>query len=189
MLDVALFIFVLMLFGIPIFLMFARLFGLYATVEERRCRVYVLFGKVLGVLEEPGLHILPLEIGPAAFIVNLLGKCYIVDMRLDQEYRRSEPVNSEEGAPIGIGIWYEMWISDPVAYLFRNTSVPQHGSTRVAAGQREQRHGPVPEQHAAGGHARDAQQDEPNGARRSLAEVPRVGLQAGIGVHPEGPFP
>ena len=41
-------------------------------------------------------------------------------MRLDQEYLRSQPVNSEEGAPIGIGIWYEMFISDPVAYLFNN---------------------------------------------------------------------
>jgi hypothetical protein len=45
----------------------------------------------------------------------------VLDLRLNQEYRRSEPVNSEEGAPMGIGIWYEMWISDPVAYLFKNT--------------------------------------------------------------------
>src|SRR4029434_1369335 len=41
-------------------------------------------------------------------------------MRLDQEYLRSQPVNSEEGAPMGIGVWYEMFISDPVAYLFKN---------------------------------------------------------------------
>ena len=41
-------------------------------------------------------------------------------MRLDQEYLRSQAVNSEEGAPMGIGIWYEMFISDPVAYLFKN---------------------------------------------------------------------
>jgi regulator of protease activity HflC (stomatin/prohibitin superfamily) len=40
---------------------------------------------------------------------------------LDQAYQRSQPVNSEEGAPMGIGIWYEMFISDPVAYLFKNT--------------------------------------------------------------------
>jgi regulator of protease activity HflC (stomatin/prohibitin superfamily) len=44
----------------------------------------------------------------------------VVDLRLDQEYLRSQPVNSEEGAPMGIGVWYEMWISDPVAYLFKN---------------------------------------------------------------------
>jgi regulator of protease activity HflC (stomatin/prohibitin superfamily) len=41
-------------------------------------------------------------------------------MRLDQKYLRSQPVNSEEGAPMGIGIWYEMFISDPVSYLFKN---------------------------------------------------------------------
>jgi len=44
----------------------------------------------------------------------------VVDMRLDQVYLRSQPVNSEEGAPMGIGIWYEMFIGDPVAFLFKN---------------------------------------------------------------------
>jgi regulator of protease activity HflC (stomatin/prohibitin superfamily) len=89
----------------------------------------VLFCKVAGVLSEPGLHFLLFEIGPSAFFVNFLGKCYVLDLRLDQEYRRSEPVNSEEGAPMGIGIWYEMWISDPVAYLFKNTD--PRGSLRA----------------------------------------------------------
>ena len=50
-------------------------------------------------------------------------------MRLDQEYLRSQPVNSEEGAPMGIGIWYEMFISDPVAFLFKNTD--PRGSLRA----------------------------------------------------------
>ena len=31
-------------------------------------------------------------------------------------------VNSEEGTPMGVGIWYEMQVSDPVAYLFRNAN-------------------------------------------------------------------
>jgi len=44
----------------------------------------------------------------------------VLDMRIDQQYLRSQPVNSEEGAPMGIGIWYEMFISDPVAFLFKN---------------------------------------------------------------------
>lgn len=108
---------------------FARLFGLYAIVQERQCRVYVLFGKVIGILQEPGLHILPFAFGPSAFVVHFLGTCHIIDMRLDQEYLRSQPVNSEEGAPMGIGIWYEMWISDPVAYLFKNTD--PRGSLRA----------------------------------------------------------
>lgn len=105
---------------VPIVLGLARVAGLYAIVEERRCRVYVLFGKVLGVLDEPGFHFLLPKLGPAAFVVGWLGRCYVLDMRLDQEYLRSTPVNSEEGAPMGIGMWYEMFIGDPVAYLFKN---------------------------------------------------------------------
>jgi regulator of protease activity HflC (stomatin/prohibitin superfamily) len=107
----------------------ARFFGLYTTVEEGTCRVYVLFGKVIGEIDEAGLHILPLTLGLQALIVNWLGTCHVLDMRLDQEYLRSEAVNSEEGAPMGIGIWYEMFISDPVAYLFKNTD--PRGSLRA----------------------------------------------------------
>jgi regulator of protease activity HflC (stomatin/prohibitin superfamily) len=110
-----------LLIGEVILRSLGSLFGLYTIVEERECKVYVLFGKVLGVIDEPGLHILPAKIGPAAFIVHIFGRAYSLDMQLDQQYLRSQPVNSEEGAPMGIGIWYEMWISDPVAYLFRNT--------------------------------------------------------------------
>jgi regulator of protease activity HflC (stomatin/prohibitin superfamily) len=104
----------------PILLGLARMLGLYAIVGERQCRVYVLFGKVIAVLDEPGLHFLWLKLGLRAPIVNWLGRCHVLDMRLDQEYLRSTPVNSEEGAPMGIGIWYEMFISDPVSYLFKN---------------------------------------------------------------------
>jgi regulator of protease activity HflC (stomatin/prohibitin superfamily) len=121
--------FLALLILVPIFLGILRIFGVYAIVQERSCCVYVLFGRVLGVLNEPGLYFLPARLGLAAFIVNIFGKCYVLDLRLDQEYRRSEPVNSEEGAPMGIGIWYEMWISDPVGYLFKNTD--PRGSLRA----------------------------------------------------------
>ena len=107
--------------ALPILFGIARLLGLYAIVHERQCNVYVLFGKVLASIDEPGLHLLFFKLGPAALIVNWLGKCHVLDMRLDQEYLRSQPVNSEEGAPMGIGIWHEMFISDPVAYLFKNS--------------------------------------------------------------------
>jgi regulator of protease activity HflC (stomatin/prohibitin superfamily) len=105
---------------VPIALGFARFFGLYASVEERRARVYQLFGEVVGVLDEPGLAFLPAKLGWKAFFVNWLGKCHVVDLRLDQQYLRSNPVNSEEGAPMGIGIWYEMQVRDPVSFLFKN---------------------------------------------------------------------
>ena len=129
LLAAALFAFVGAFLAEPILLAVCRLFGLYAVVQERSCRVYMLFGKVIGVIDEPGLHFLPAALGPAAFFINFLGNCYVLDLRLDQEYLRSQPVNSEEGAPMGIGIWYEMWISDPISYLFKNTD--PRGSLRA----------------------------------------------------------
>ena len=112
--------FLVYLIGVPLLLGVARLFGVYAIVPERRCQVYVLIGKVIGTLDEPGLCFLWPKLGWKALFVRWLGRCHVTDMRLDEEYLRSQPVNSEEGAPMGIGIWYEMFISDPVAYLFKN---------------------------------------------------------------------
>ncbi len=104
----------------PTFFGLLRLFGIYTIVQEGTCHVYTLFGSVVGVLREPGLVILPLHLGVNAFLISFFGRRYVIDMRLDQRYLRSQPVNSEEGAPMGIGVWYEMSISDPVAYLFKN---------------------------------------------------------------------
>ena len=105
---------------VPLVLAIARAFGFYTIVNEGRSKVYMLFGKVITVINEPGIHFLPGLIGFRAFFINLLGKCYELDLRLDQAYLRSQAVNSEEGAPMGIGVWYEMYISDAVAYLFKN---------------------------------------------------------------------
>jgi regulator of protease activity HflC (stomatin/prohibitin superfamily) len=121
MLVVALITLVALSVGMPVVLKLVEMFGFYTTLEERRAKVYVLFGQVLGVLKEPGFYFLPKELGIKAFLVNWLGNVHVVDMRLDQEYLRSLPVNSEEGAPMGIGIWYEFFVSDPIAFLFKNT--------------------------------------------------------------------
>src|SRR5688572_7934241 len=80
----------------------------------------MLFGKVVLLLSEPGLHFLWLKLGWRAPLVHWIGRGYTLDLRVDQTYQRSQAVNSEEGAPMGIGIWYEMYVSDPHAYLFRN---------------------------------------------------------------------
>ncbi len=101
-------------------LWFLRIIGFYDIVPERTAHAYVLFGNVLGVVREPGLTLLWFAIGPQALLVRLFGTRHVVDMRLDQEYLRSQPVNSEEGAPMGIGIWYEMFVNDPLAFLFKN---------------------------------------------------------------------
>jgi len=117
---------------LPALFAVARLFGVYTVVQERECKVYVLFGKVQATLAEPGLYFLWPRMGMAALIANWLGTCYTLDMSLDQEYLRSQAVNSEEGAPMGIGIWFEMFISDPVAFLFKNAD--PRGSLRANVG-------------------------------------------------------
>jgi len=115
---------------VPTILGILRFLGFYVIVEERQCLVYVLFGKVRLVLDEPGLHFpFATALSWRALFVNFFGDVRQVDLRLDQEYLRSQPVNSEEGAPMGIGVWYEMWISDPVAYLFKNAD--PRGSLRA----------------------------------------------------------
>ena len=86
-----------MFFFMPAILFLLRLLGFYTVVEEGTCHVYVLFGKVLAVLDEAGFYFLWTKLGLAAPIVNWLGKRYM-----------------------GIGIWCEMRIGDPVGYLFKN---------------------------------------------------------------------
>jgi regulator of protease activity HflC (stomatin/prohibitin superfamily) len=118
--------------AMPTFLFLLRQFGFYIIVEERQAIVYVLFGKVRLILNEPGLHF-PIEsLTWRALLVNFFGDAHVVDLRLDQEYYRATPVNSEEGAPMGIGIWYEMWIGDPVSFLFKNAD--PRGSLRTNVG-------------------------------------------------------
>ncbi len=124
-LYISFFVFVLSLvaisIGVPIVFGILRLLGVYVIVKERQALVYVLFGNVVGILSDPGIHFLWKDLGIRALFINWLGRKYVVDMRLDQEYLRSQPVNSEEGAPMGVGIWYEMYINDPLGYIFKNT--------------------------------------------------------------------
>lgn len=105
---------------VPFFLFWVRVLGLYVIVRERECVVFELFGKVRLTLTEPGIHFPWLTMGPFAALVPFMGRKRFVDMRLDQVYLRSQPVNSEEGAPMGIGVWCEMFVSDPLAYLYKN---------------------------------------------------------------------
>ena len=107
---------------IPIVLGLSRTFGLYAVVGECQAQVFILFGKVMGVLDEPGLRFPVAQFGPRALLVPFFGQRKVVSTALRQHYLRSQMVNSEEGTPMGVGIWYEMRVSDPVAYLFNNAN-------------------------------------------------------------------
>jgi regulator of protease activity HflC (stomatin/prohibitin superfamily) len=118
---VAVLVFFALTIGLPIVFAILRFFGFYAIVQEKQSIVYVLFGSIVGQIDEPGLHILLFRLGWRALFVNWIGRRYVLDMKMDQEYLRSQTVNSEEGAPMGIGIWYEMYISNPVSYIFKNS--------------------------------------------------------------------
>lgn len=105
-----------------------KVLGLYDVIREREAKVYVLFGEIVGMIDEPGFHFLLPKLGWRAFFVNWLGQSYSRSLSLDQQYIRSIPVNTEEGTPMGIGVWYEMFISDPVAHIFKNVD-PQGSLT------------------------------------------------------------
>lgn len=84
---------------------------LFAIIPECEAQLFLLFGRVIGVIDEPGLHFLPVALGPHALLIRFFGAVRRVDLRLDQEYLRSEPVNSEEGTPMGLGVCYEMRVT------------------------------------------------------------------------------
>lgn len=107
---------------IPFLLGLARFFGLYCCVAECESQVFTLFGKVLGEIKTPGLQFPLVHFGAKAMLIPFFGKKYVVDTALRQHYLRSQMVNSEEGTPMGVGIWYEMQVQDPVAFLFTNAN-------------------------------------------------------------------
>ncbi len=109
-------------FLVPIALGLCRGFGIYTIVRECETQVFTLFGKVIGNIDEPGLRLPITEFGPRALLIPFFGKKNVVSTALRQHYLRGQMVNSEEGTPMGVGIWYEMQVNDPVAYLFVNTN-------------------------------------------------------------------
>ena len=116
------FTFILGLMFIPVTMQVLKLFGLFVCIRECEAQVYTLFGKVIGTLDTAGLAFPISHFGPRAMLVPFFGKRYAVNTALRQHYLRSQMVNSEEGTPMGVGIWYEMRVKDPVSYLFTNAN-------------------------------------------------------------------
>jgi len=106
----------------PMGLALSRGFGIYTIVRECETQVFTLFGKVIGTIDDPGLHLPIAKFGTRALLIPFFGKKHVVSTALRQHYLRGQMVNSEEGTPMGVGIWYEMQVNDPVAYLFINTN-------------------------------------------------------------------
>ena len=117
-----LFTFILGLLFIPLIMGIAKTFGLFVCVKECEAQVYTLFGKVIGTLDKAGLAFPISHFGPKAMLIPFFGKRYSVNTALRQHYLRGQMVNSEEGTPMGVGIWYEMRVRDPESFLFINAN-------------------------------------------------------------------
>ena len=98
-----------------------RMFQLWRVLPERTVIVYTFFGKVVGQVEEAGLFFPIAHFGPKALLFPFFGKAYTVRTLIHQAYLRNQLVNSEEGAPMGVGIWFEMYVNNPKAFLFQNS--------------------------------------------------------------------
>ncbi len=107
---------------LPLLIALAQRLVFFAIVREGEAQVFTLFGRVLGTLNEPGIRLPIAHFGLSALLVPFFGELHRVDTRLRQHYLRDQMVNSEEGTPMGVGIWYEMQVNDPVAYLFANAN-------------------------------------------------------------------
>ncbi len=118
---------------IPAGLMAARGFGFYTVVKECQAHVYTLFGNVLGTFDEPGLRCPVKYFGLKGLLLPFAGKRHVVNTALRQRYLRDQKVNSEEGTPMGVGIWYEMRVADPQAYLFENADPEGSLAANVAS--------------------------------------------------------
>jgi regulator of protease activity HflC (stomatin/prohibitin superfamily) len=104
-----------------ILVVLSQMFQLWRILPERTVLVYTFFGKVIGQVEEPGLFFPIMHFGLRSLLLPFFGKTYTVSTQLHQSYLRNQLVNSEEGAPMGVGVWFEMYVNDPEAYLFRNS--------------------------------------------------------------------
>jgi regulator of protease activity HflC (stomatin/prohibitin superfamily) len=107
--------------GAPILIALGRFFQLWCVLPERTVIVYTFFGKVIGQVEEAGLFFPIAHFGPKALLFPFFGKTYVVGTQIHQAYLRNQLVNSEEGAPMGVGIWFEMYVNNPKAFLFQNS--------------------------------------------------------------------
>jgi len=104
-----------------ILVLIGQMFQLWRVLPERTVLVYTFFGKVIGQVDEPGLFFPIAHFGLRSLLLPFFGKTYTVSTQLHQSYLRNQLVNSEEGAPMGVGVWFEMYVNDPEAFLFRNS--------------------------------------------------------------------
>jgi regulator of protease activity HflC (stomatin/prohibitin superfamily) len=118
---------------VPVVLALGKFLLWYVIIEEAQVRVCTLFGKVIGIIDKPGLYFPVNLFGVKALLIPFFGKNYKVSTALRQNYFRNQMVNSEEGTPMGVGIWYEMKVNDAVSYLFKNANPDASLEANVAS--------------------------------------------------------
>lgn len=124
--------FIFTLFAVPFIYKFGGTLQLWRLVPEKTVLVYTLFGKVIGTMDDAGVNFPISKFGPRSLLVPYFGKVYTVSTSIHQYYLRNQLVNSEEGAPMGVGIWYECYVSNPTAYLFENSEPIRSLSANVS---------------------------------------------------------
>lgn len=114
--------FIFCFFFVSIAIGIFKIFCPFIIVHERECHIINLLGNIVARYDEPGIHFLVKQIGWNQGIVYFVaGEDIVVHTWLEQCFLRNLPVNSEEGSPMGVGIWYEMRVSDPVKFRFENS--------------------------------------------------------------------
>ena len=64
---------------VPLLTALGKFFCLFAIVQECEAHVFLLFGRVIGVIDDPGLYLLALKIGPHALLIRFFGAVRRVD--------------------------------------------------------------------------------------------------------------
>jgi regulator of protease activity HflC (stomatin/prohibitin superfamily) len=124
--------FFIALIAVPLCFRVGGALQLWRMVPERTVLVYTLFGKVLGSIDRAGVNFPVRAFGLRSLLIPYFGKVYTVSTSIHQYYLRNQLVNSEEGAPMGVGIWYECYVSNPAAYLFENSEPVRSLSANVS---------------------------------------------------------
>jgi hypothetical protein len=64
---------------VPVLFFLVRILGVYTIVREKQCQVFTLFGNVVAIIDEPGLHFLIGKMGLKALVIRLIGKLYVIE--------------------------------------------------------------------------------------------------------------
>ncbi|MEJ1973962.1 MAG: DUF2164 family protein [Lacunisphaera sp.] len=98
-----------------------RAFQLWRVLPERTVLVYTFFGKVVGQGGRTRAFLPDHALRPEGAALSVLRQGLHGPHRHPAGLPAQPAGQFEEGAPMGVGIWFEMFVRDPKAYLFQNS--------------------------------------------------------------------